>query len=49
MKYLKILIDLRLWHLIPYKMPMEELEARGGRVKFTEVGWLCFKLIVTWR
>jgi hypothetical protein len=49
MKYLKILIDLRLWHLIPYKMPMEEFEAKNNKVKFTEFGFLCFKLIIIWK
>ena len=45
MRYLKINIDLRIWHLIPYHL--KEQVICDNRI--TEFGWLCFKLIVTWK
>lgn len=44
MKYLKILIDVRLWHLIPYHLKERNISDN----LITEFGWLCFKLIITW-
>jgi hypothetical protein len=41
MKYYKILIDLRLWHLKPYAYKHEV-----GNRKYVEYGFLCFKLII---
>ena len=41
MKYYKILIDLRLWHLKPYVYKHEV-----GNRKYVEYGFLCFKLVI---
>jgi hypothetical protein len=41
MKYYKILIDLTLWHLKPYKFSHEV-----GKKKYIEYGFLCFKLVI---
>lgn len=45
MKYLKILIDLKLWHLIPYRIEYQKLSNNH----LTEFGWLCLKIIITWK
>jgi len=44
MRYVKILVNPWLWHLIPYKLKINP----QGEI-LTEFGWLCFKLIITWR
>jgi hypothetical protein len=41
MKYCKILIDVKLWHLKPYKF-IHEI----GNRKYIEYGFLCFKLLL---
>ena len=41
MKHYKILIDLKLWHLKPYKFIHEV-----GMKKYQEYGFLCFKLVI---
>jgi hypothetical protein len=41
MKYYKILIDLKLWHLKPYKFKHDI-----GNRKYQEYGFLCFKLVI---
>jgi hypothetical protein len=42
MKYCKILINLTIWHLKPYKLKQLLCGAN-----LTEYGFLCFKLIIT--
>ena len=43
MRYIKILINISLWHLKPY-----HLKGNIDSSLITEFGWLCFKLIITW-
>lgn len=45
MKYMKILICLNIWHIIPYKV--EERKIQDFLI--TEYGWLCFRAIFTWK
>jgi hypothetical protein len=45
MKYLKILVDVRIWHLKPYTI--KEKTISGCNI--SESGFLCFKLIITWK
>jgi len=42
MKYCKILINLSIWHLKPYKLKQVLSDN-----KLIEYGFLCFKLIIT--
>lgn len=42
MKYCKILINLGIWHLKPYK-----IIHTISKDDLTEYGFLCFKLIIT--
>lgn len=41
MKYCKILVNITMWHLIPYKL---DLRPTAGIIEY---GFLCFKLIIT--
>lgn len=45
MKYIKIIVDLHIWHLKPYHL--KERNISDNRI--TEFGLLCFKLIITWK
>jgi len=43
MRFVKILIDIKIWHLKPYKM-----KGDIGDHVVSEFGFLCFKLVIVW-
>lgn len=43
-KYLKVVIDLTVWHLKPFKF-----NEKVSENNLTIFGFMCFKLIVTWK
>ncbi len=44
MKFIKILIDIKLWHLKPYK-----IKGKIGEHLVSERGFLCFKFVIVYK
>ncbi len=44
MEYVKILVNITIWHLKPYWV---RYKVSGNNL--SEFGFLCFKLIITWK